>query len=582
MRPRLIRITLIALLSSAAGLRPGTARADWPADPVTNLSVCTAQNTQASPAVASDGASGVLIAWQDIRALNYDIFVQHVVAGGIVDGQSWPANGRVLCNLTSNQTSPRIVSDGAGGALVVWQDARAVGGEADIYIQHVRATGAVDNTWPVNGLAVCTAAGNQITPNLVSDNAGGAIVGWVDFRTDTTLFLQRVRSTGQVDPAWPVNGRALSGHALLQVPSMLADGQGGVIVTWAIRNDGSPTADIIAQRVLASGALAAGWPAAGRVVCAAANQQQSPVLATDRAGGAVAAWEDQRSGAATDVYAQHVSAAGVVDAAWPADGRVICSATGTQISPRAASDGAGGAIIGWQDTRIAGQPDLYAQRVRATGVVDPAWPVNGRALCLATGSQGNLNLVADGTGGALASWDDVRSGPADVYAQHVLGSGAIDPAWTADGSPVCTSDGSQSGSAAMGDGAGGLILAWSDSRGTSQDIYAQRIAPNGQLGGSTVSVPTEPAMAFSLAPLVPTPARGGMLGLRFALPAPGTVSAELLDASGRVVARHDLGSRTAGPQSAAWTLERHVPPGLYFLRLHFGDESRTVRVVALD
>lgn len=584
MSSRQVQGTCIAFVLVALGLRPGVVLADWPGDPFTNLAICTAFNTQSLPAIAGDGVGGAIITWQDARTIGVsglDIYAQHVVASGIVDGQNWPADGRLVCGLTGSQSSPRIVADGVGGGIIAWQDART-GGAAHIYAQHVLASGSLDPAWPVDGLAVCTAAGSQTTPAMVSDGAGGAYVGWIDFRTDTTLYLQRVRSNGVVDAAWPVNGLSLGGRTLIQAFALLADGKGGAIVAWA-DHSGGPTADIVAQRVLGTGALAAGWPAGGRIVCAAANQQQFPSLATDRAGGAIVAWEDLRNGSNSDIYSQHVSANGTVDPAWPAGGRAICTATGSQVSARAVSDGGGGAIVGWQDSRLAGATDLYAQRVRASGNVDPGWPADGRALCLASGPQGNLTLVSDGSGGALATWDDIRVGTADVYAHHILGTGLIDPAWTTDGVPVCLATASQSSSAPVGDGSGGLVIAWMDGRaGTNPDIYAQRIQPNGQLGGTSVGVPSEPATAFALSPLAPTPARGGALGLHFSLPEPGRVSAELLDPSGRRLASRDLGERTAGPQSLSWTLERRVTPGLYFLRVRFGLQSRTIRTVILD
>src|SRR5438128_7384928 len=85
-------------------------------------------------------------------------------------------------------------------------------------------------------------------------------------------------------------------------------------------------------------------------------------------------------------------------AAWPHSPGTnvpICTATGDQQAPQSVSDGAGGAIIAWHDAR-SGNNDIYAQRVRASGAVDPAWPANGRALCTAADTQAWPQIISDG------------------------------------------------------------------------------------------------------------------------------------------------------------------------------------------
>src|SRR5262249_5290907 len=116
------------------------------------------------------------------------------------------------------------------------------------------------------------------------------------------------------------------------------------------------------------------------------------------------------------------------------------------------------------------------------GVVDAAWPVNGRALCTATGSQTNVAIVPDLAGGAVVSWQDARNGSAntDVYAQHVLANGTADPGRTANGRPLGSATGNQIAPVLASDGAGGAIGAWQDQRSGTFDVYAQRV---NRLGG---------------------------------------------------------------------------------------------------
>src|SRR6185436_19062440 len=73
------------------------------------------------------------VGWQDGRTAT-GVYAQHVLASGAVDGV-WPADGRALSIASSNPSGPRVVSDGAGGAIACWSDPRA--GNSDIYAQRV-------------------------------------------------------------------------------------------------------------------------------------------------------------------------------------------------------------------------------------------------------------------------------------------------------------------------------------------------------------------------------------------------------------------------------------------------------------
>jgi hypothetical protein len=77
---------------------------------------------------------------------------------------------------------------------------------------------------------------------------------------------------------------------------------------------------------------------------------------------------DERSGVGYDIYAQRVNSSGA--AQWTADGVVLCDAVFDQTYPVVVSDGAGGAIAAWTDGRdddTGVETQVYAQRVYADG-----------------------------------------------------------------------------------------------------------------------------------------------------------------------------------------------------------------------
>ena len=191
-----------------------------------------------------------------------------------------------------------------------------------------------------------------------------------------------------------------------------------------------------------------------------------------------------RGGGSNDIYAQHVLAAGYVDGVWPADGRVLCAASGNQVTPVILSDGSGGAFVAWDDRRSAPTPDIYAQHVSNTGVVDSAWPVDGRAVCAATGQQSAPSIASDGAAGMIIAWTDNRNGDnnTDIFAQHVTAAGVADAAWAVNGNAISTATSNQQASAIVADGAAGAIVTWVDLRSGIFGLYAQRVARYGVLG----------------------------------------------------------------------------------------------------
>jgi hypothetical protein len=449
---------------------PAPAWAAWPNNPVVNVPLCTASNDQISAAAAPDGAGGAIVAWCDLRSGNADIYVQRLSATGIAQ---WAANGVALCTATGSQLTPRIVPDGAGGAVVVWEDQR--GGNRDIYAQRVNEAGAVQ--WTADGVAVSVAANDQKEYAVISDGAGGAIVAWSDYRSGTNydIYAQRVNASGALQ--WLGTGIPVCTTTAHQfTPTLAPGGAGGAIITWWDLRGSS--ADIYALRLSASGSAL--WPSDGLAICAATGSQQYPVVVADGLGGAVLVWEDQRSGS-LDVYAQRVSANGA--AQWTTDGVALCTAAGNQGSLAAVSDGAGGAIVAWSDYRLVPSVycDLYARRVNGAGT--PLWAADGLALCTAPWDQAYHTVVSDGLGGAIFAWFDQRMDvlTSDIYAQHVDAAGVAQ--WNGDGLALSTAAGYQITPTLVSDGAGGAIAAWHDRRtGYYDDIYAQKVDRWGYLG----------------------------------------------------------------------------------------------------
>ena len=265
------------------------------------------------------------------------------------------------------------------------------------------------------------------------------------------------------------------------------------------------------------------WPVGGRALCTVIGDQGVPAITSDGALGAIVAWVDSRVFATSHVFAQHVFGSGLVDPAWPANGTAISNAAVTETRVRAVADGTGGAIMTWQGftTRL----NIYAQHVTSAGVVDPVWPAGGKALSDAKRRQNNAEIVTDGAGGAIVAWED----SSDVVAQHVMASGALDPAYPGAGRGVGTHPGQQGDVALVATGIGAAIVTWTDGRSAqSADIYALQVLE----AGNPTGVPAPIAGEFQINAM-PNPFSGST-NISFVTPG-GPVDIRIFDVLGRQV-----------------------------------------------
>lgn len=440
--------------------------AQWNSSTTINTPIVVAPKSQDNVHSVTDSKGGAIIAWDDNRNSttgSSDIYAQRVRNTGVV---KWSSTGKAICTNIATQKSSSIVDSDNGSAIITWEDNRA--GNYDIYAQKIDSSGNV--LWTANGIAVCAKTTNQKNPKIISDNAGGAIVVWEDsvsFYWD--VYAQRINSLGV--PLWTTGGVGICTSPNTQTnPKIDDDGLGGAVITWQDKRNNIDY-DIYAQRIDNFGTVI--WATNGVVICNAINTQNNPRIEPDGANGALIAWVDKRNGTDNNIYAQHINSLGVIQ--WAANGTVVCTATNNQsaldikyigssglvltwkddrsgsnaiyaqllstagvnqlttngvlisnglkaINPNTINDGLGGSIIAWQDSTSLGW-DIKTQSIDASGVIQ--WANGGVTVSSAIDDQINVSQVTDGNGGAIYIWEDYRSGSNyDLYANHLYSNGS--------------------------------------------------------------------------------------------------------------------------------------------------------------
>jgi hypothetical protein len=392
-----------------------------------------------------------------------------------------PAVNTAVTNLTGAGTKPAITSDGSGGAIIAWMSA-----SNDIYVQRIDANGNLQ--WGATGKAL-TSDGINYNPQITTDMSGGAFIVWQKGSAGDGIYAQLVDGEGTGlweigDQMVVVNGDGISGNH--RNPRIVSDGQHGAIIVWEdSRSAGTTGFDLYAQRFYFEDDDYYEWVANGVEICAAPGDQINPQLASDGSGGAILTWQDGRNFADFGwfIFVQKIDSAGIIQ--WQPGGNWLNYENGTLEKPQIVSDGTGGAIITWQNANNSTNGyDIYAQRVSSTGTY--VWnPYTGVPVSVGLNHQKNPQILSDGNSGAIISWLGINSGngtSTGIYAQRVNGSGAVQ--WLTNGVTVASPAGIDTGDPPqmVSDGGNGAIIAWADQRNGGYDIYSQRI--NGTNGAA--------------------------------------------------------------------------------------------------
>ena len=199
--------------------------------------------------VCDDGMGGAIIAWIDNRTGGIDIYAniyaQRIDSNGIT---LWIDNGTAICTDRFDQTVRDICNNGENGAIVVWDDERTVyASDKDIYAQEIDSDGI--SQWTPNGTAICIEEEEQHAARIVSDGMGGALIIWPDKRNgldhEDDIYAQHIDSEGNAE--WTTNGKVICNSNNRQSKPCVIYETGSAIIAWEDTRSGN--SDIYAQKM---------------------------------------------------------------------------------------------------------------------------------------------------------------------------------------------------------------------------------------------------------------------------------------------------------------------------------------------
>lgn len=431
----------------------------------------TGTTFQGVASVAMDSLGNFIVVWADNRRTGAgDIMAQRYAA----DGSAINSNFRVNDDTPANHSNPVSILENDGKFLVIWRDNR---GAIDSFYGQRYGSDAM----PVGVnflIGDSQPQGAQLTADATA-NAAGYIFGLQDTRaTDANIYLLRMDRQGNaLENSMLVNDDP-PGSSSQQKSRIAVDSSGNFVVAWQDDRNGNP--DIYAQRFSNQGAANGSNILVNQNLEPRANQS-NPDIASSATGHVIITWQEARPGGFRDILAQFFDVAGN-----PVDTNRVVNDSRAHFFrgvPVVAADRAGNSVIAWQDGR-----NIFLQRFDADRNPVGANFVAHDTSKQVFHTRPAVHTWDDSL--LVIAWSDWRDGAPDVYARlfdaanqplsgefHVNEqTGALDRA----------ADDTRPLAIAADDSF--FTVTWTDHRNGIGEIFAQRYRRNGSQVGTNFKV----------------------------------------------------------------------------------------------
>ncbi|MDX1253243.1 MAG: Ig-like domain-containing protein [Gammaproteobacteria bacterium] len=379
------------------------------------------------PRMVMDGSGNIITVWQQWDGVTRYrvIMARRYVAGG-----GW-GDSVVISQGPGDADAPQIAMDGGGNAWVTWQHHRADPSfpVSDIWVRRYDATA---DTWdnPVRMSTTNGASGqvvvNAYTPRIAVSSGGRAVVLW---RQSDGPYC--------INPTPPCSPQNQQGEDRYNVWSIWASYYDGV--TW------SAAAAIEADDVKG-------------------HDTDNMQLAIDGAGNAIAVWQ-QYDGTTGNAYANRY----VAGSGW-SGAQLLEAAAGAAADPQVAMDGAGNAIAVWRQIDNVNRYSIYANRYAAG-----AW---GGATVVENDNAGDADapqIAIDPAGNAIAVWRQRQVVGATAFTRYTLRANHYAGSWGANPVQIKIDDRGDVAEPRISLNANGVAFSvWRQFDGVHWNIWASR------------------------------------------------------------------------------------------------------------
>jgi hypothetical protein len=415
----------------------------------------TNDNSAGNPQVAMNGSGNAVAVWQQSDGTQNNIWANRYTPSG-----GWGTAAFIGTNNAWYATNPQVAMDGSGNAVAVWPQSDGLW--INIWANRYTPSGG----WGTATLIETNDAGDAGFPQVAMDGSGNAVAVWQ--QSDgirTNIWANRYTPLGGWGTAALIETDN-AGNATN--PQVAMDGSGNAFAVWQ-QSDGTRN-NIWANRYTPSG----GWGTATLIETSNAGGADSPQVAMDISGNAVAVWQ-QYDGTRENVMANRYTPSG----GWGTAALIATDNTDRDnLNPQVAMDGSGNAIAVWEQYD-GNRYNIWAKRYTPSG----GW---GTATLIENdnGSAGSPPQVAmDGSGNAVAVWEQIdATGRYNIWANRYTPSGG----WGTATLIETNNAGNASSPQVAMDSSGNAVVLWAQSDGTRDNIWANRYASAAEWEAATL------------------------------------------------------------------------------------------------
>jgi hypothetical protein len=318
------------------------------------------------PRIVFDSRGGAVVVWRQLNGANVRVQAtfRQPGNGSFEPPQTISADGQ-------SAGSPKVAIDGQGNAIAVWEGSVGTNRRIQAAVRRAGKQFQLPETISESG-------GVTSEPQLAIDGQGNPIVVWQRFDGTNRRIQAAFRAAAQTI--------SLAGEDAVFAPQVKFDAHGNAVAIWRGRDD-------VNNRIQAAFRPAGGSFRLPQIISSAGQSDNSPEVAVDGQGNAVAIWE-RRDGTDRRIQAAFRPAGGSFGPP-----QTLSTDDDNILEQQLALDGQGSAVAVWLWKRDGANDRIQAALRPAGGNFSPP-------QTLSTGETIEaLRLAVNGQGNALVVWE---------------------------------------------------------------------------------------------------------------------------------------------------------------------------------
>ena len=335
------------------------------------------------------------------------------VQGMWLDGSSAPTQ---ISTSTGFAGSARLAFDAGGNAIVVW--AQSDNNLNNVWVNRYVVGAGWGTPYQITNVS-STASAVTGSPSVGVDGTGNAVIAWFQINTaiNNNHFDVYTSRYSVATGAWSAPAMLTNGSNSAYNCKVVVNAAGVAAIIWVqAQDDGASGNSGAADVWVSTGATTGVWGTQTKMNSQPYTMYGQADIAIDSAGNILTAWVQNNSNGQFDIWAARFQTGG----SWGDPTTLSSGSTGACYGPDLAFDGAGNAIVVWQQQSDADSGQYVAASQYTSGVGWSA-PIQ---IDDNPGNTFDQRVTMDSTGNATVIWYQLEpSGVTVRMARYLKTSG---------------------------------------------------------------------------------------------------------------------------------------------------------------